>query len=108
MDLKPLYKKELFENIMSDTNTVEVKYVADIFTGTVSRMLDCAECFKIVREKVTESEFENMLESLATSFLVSLYCSSAKNGRQLKKRMKLATKTGGELMDEEDDEDEEE
>lgn len=103
MDLTHLYKKELWEKIKKDTNEMQVKDIADIFAGTLLGLLQNAECFNIVKNKVTEQDFNNMINSLTDSFIVSLYCFAAKNDRELKKRVKLALRTGCDEIQRPDD-----
>lgn len=89
---------KFIEIVKSDTNTLCVGDVAEIFSGTLNLLLDKTETFKKIKEKLSEHEFNKMLHSLCNSFLCSLYCSASKNEEEAKERMSLCANTNSDLL----------
>lgn len=89
---------KFIEIVKSDTNTLCVGDVAEIFSGTLNMLMEKTETFKKAKEKLGEEDYTKLLHSLCNSFLCSLYCSASKNEEEAKERMSLCANTNSDLL----------
>lgn len=88
----------LLTKIESDSNTIKVSEVLQVFAGVTNLVINETKAAKNIKAHVTEDEFNAFLHSLINSFLTSLYVTASKNDKQREERMAEAKDTNSDLL----------
>ncbi len=79
--------KELVDKIANDNRKITVGNAARLLTTLFKTYCEKTKSGKPVREKLTEEEYNSFFSGVTYSMLTSLYCTAAKNKKELDKRL---------------------
>ena len=89
---------KIFDLIANDDNIIDVKTVAELYTGSLAHLFEHSKVFERVKKAISEDDWISLWNGITISFLSSLYATASIDEKQLDERLKILHDANSDIM----------
>lgn len=89
---------KVLDLIANDDNVIDVKTVAELYTGSLAHLFEHSKAFERVKKVIPEEDWISLWNGITISFLSSLYATASIDEKQLDERLKILHDANKDIM----------